>query len=93
MGKALIHQQRTHLSTSSPTLPIERCSKQTMKKKGEGFNYEQFYTAELDKKKKDNSYRIFNNINRIAEKFPTAYTGSGDHVTVWCSNGKYEPNL
>ncbi|KAI8813067.1 pyridoxal phosphate-dependent transferase [Cladochytrium replicatum] len=51
-----------------------------------GFDYESFYTEELEKKHKDKSYRYFNNINRLAQAFPTAHTGNGDHVTVWCSN-------
>ncbi|CAI4211477.1 unnamed protein product [Parascedosporium putredinis] len=34
------------------------------------FNYEAFYTTELDKKHKDKSYRYFNNINRLAKEFP-----------------------
>ncbi|KAL7415763.1 pyridoxal phosphate-dependent transferase [Mrakia frigida] len=52
-----------------------------------GFNYEQFYGAELDKKHKDKSYRYFNNINRLAAKFPIAHTAkTTDEVTVWCSN-------
>ncbi|KAJ3184356.1 mitochondrial 5-aminolevulinate synthase [Gaertneriomyces sp. JEL0708] len=50
------------------------------------FDYEAFYQAELDKKHKDKSYRYFNNINRLAQLFPTAHTGTGEHVTVWCSN-------
>ncbi|KAH6590322.1 hypothetical protein BASA61_005318 [Batrachochytrium salamandrivorans] len=50
------------------------------------FNYEEFYQTELDKKHKDKSYRYFNNINRLAQLFPTAHTGTGEHVTVWCSN-------
>ncbi|KXS22315.1 tetrapyrrole biosynthesis, 5-aminolevulinic acid synthase [Gonapodya prolifera JEL478] len=50
------------------------------------FDYEAFYTQELDKKHKDKSYRYFNNINRLAQKFPVAHTGKGDFVNVWCSN-------
>ncbi|KAJ3146946.1 mitochondrial 5-aminolevulinate synthase [Geranomyces variabilis] len=50
------------------------------------FDYESFYQNELEKKHKDKSYRYFNNINRLAQKFPTAHTGTGEHVTVWCSN-------
>lgn len=53
---------------------------------GSAFDYESFYEQELDKKKTDRSYRYFNNINRLAQKFPHAHTGSGEHVTVWCSN-------
>ncbi|KAH9179938.1 5-aminolevulinate synthase [Lactarius sanguifluus] len=44
-----------------------------------GFNYEQFYASELQKKHDDKSYRYFNTINRLANKFPT-------EVEVWCAN-------
>lgn len=51
------------------------------------FDYEQFYVSELDKKHQDKSYRYFNNINRLAAKFPVAHTGSvKDEVEVWCAN-------
>lgn len=33
------------------------------------------------------SYRYFNNINRLAAKFPVAHTANPkDEVDVWCSN-------
>ncbi|KAJ7068044.1 pyridoxal phosphate-dependent transferase [Mycena amicta] len=52
-----------------------------------GFNYEAFYENELDKKHKDSSYRYFNNINRLAAKFPIAHTSNvKEEVQVWCSN-------
>ncbi|KAF9263605.1 5-aminolevulinate synthase [Marasmius fiardii PR-910] len=52
-----------------------------------GFQYEQFYATELDKKHQDKSYRYFNNINRLAGKFPVAHTADvQDEVQVWCSN-------
>lgn len=52
-----------------------------------GFNYEHFYDAELEKKHKDQSYRYFNNINRLAAKFPVAHTGDvKEEVEVWCAN-------
>lgn len=52
-----------------------------------GFNYENFYDAELEKKHKDNSYRYFNNINRLANKFPVAHTANvKEEVEVWCAN-------
>ncbi|KAJ3481170.1 hypothetical protein NLI96_g7842 [Meripilus lineatus] len=52
-----------------------------------GFDYEQFYTTELEKKHQDASYRYFNNINRLATKFPIAHTGDPkDQVEVWCAN-------
>ena len=57
------------------------------KAKHTGFDYEAFYTAELDKKHKDKSYRYFNNINRLAQKFPVAHTARvSDEVEVWCAN-------
>ncbi|KII95866.1 hypothetical protein PLICRDRAFT_693984 [Plicaturopsis crispa FD-325 SS-3] len=52
-----------------------------------GFDYENFYNAELEKKHNDNSYRYFNNINRLAEKFPVAHTADvKEEVEVWCAN-------
>ncbi|KAJ9112816.1 mitochondrial 5-aminolevulinate synthase [Naganishia adeliensis] len=54
---------------------------------GSRFSYERFYETELDKKHKDKSYRYFNNINRLAAKFPVAHTANTkDEVDVWCSN-------
>ena len=51
------------------------------------FNYDQLFAAELQKKHKDQSYRYFNNINRLAEKFPVAHTANvKDEVEVWCAN-------
>ncbi|KAF8450743.1 5-aminolevulinate synthase [Boletus edulis BED1] len=51
------------------------------------FNYDQLFAAELDKKHKDQSYRYFNNINRLAHKFPLAHTANvKEEVEVWCAN-------
>ena len=51
------------------------------------FDYEGFYNNELDKKRKDKSYRYFNNINRLAKEFPRAHmSAEAERVTVWCSN-------
>ncbi|KAK4553442.1 hypothetical protein LTR86_009499 [Recurvomyces mirabilis] len=52
------------------------------------FDYEAYLQHEIDKKKNDKSYRIFNSVNRLAESFPQAHRGSAgnDIVTVWCSN-------
>ena len=51
------------------------------------FDYNNFYTTELEKKHKDRSYRYFNNINRLAQEFPRAHMSASDErVTVWCSN-------
>ena len=54
--------------------------------KGQQFDYDGFCQEEIDRKKSDKSYRYFNNINRLAQSFPKAATGSGSEVTVWCSN-------
>ena len=52
------------------------------------FDYEAFYNNELDKKRKDKSYRYFNNINRLAQEFARAHMAAEDErVTVWCSKG------
>jgi len=52
-----------------------------------GFDYEQFYSNELQKKHDDNSYRYFNTINRLAAKFPVAHTAdTKTEVEVWCAN-------
>lgn len=51
------------------------------------FDYEKFYMGELQRKHQDKSYRYFNNINRLAKKFPVAHTHDvKDEVQVWCSN-------
>ncbi|KAG2158925.1 pyridoxal phosphate-dependent transferase [Suillus bovinus] len=53
----------------------------------DAYNYDKFYAAELEKKHKDQSYRYFNNINRLATKFPIAHTASvKEEVQVWCAN-------
>lgn len=54
---------------------------------GPGYQYENVYEAELNRKRGDKSYRYFNNINRLAKKFPLAHRASEkDQVTVWCAN-------
>ena len=61
--------------------------KTAVKPKYPGFDYDSFYKAELEKKHQDQSYRYFNNINRLAGKFPIAHTGNvKDEVQVWCAN-------
>lgn len=46
--------------------------------------------SEIEKKKKDDTYRIFKKVNRLAGAFPHALdyssTMEGKDVTVWCSN-------
>eukprot|EP00835_Amoeboradix_gromovi_P006420 NODE_751_length_4551_cov_0.292228.p1 type:complete len:499 gc:universal NODE_751_length_4551_cov_0.292228:1965-469(-) len=53
------------------------------------FDYEDFYSAKLDAKKSDNSYRYFNTITRLAKEFPRAELAkkeSSNDITVWCAN-------
>lgn len=67
------HNAKTEITSSQPA--------------EETFDYEKFYGEELNKKRTDNSYRYFNNINRMAQKFPLAHTGKlTDQVEVWCAN-------
>lgn len=68
-------------SASAPEVATEKQASSSL------FNYESFYSTELEKKHKDKSYRYFNNINRLAAKFPVAHTAShAEEVDVWCSN-------
>ncbi|VVT53097.1 uncharacterized protein SAPINGB_P003402 [Magnusiomyces paraingens] len=51
------------------------------------FNYEKLYESDLQRKHQDKSYRYFNNINRLAKKFPHAHRATeSEEVAVWCSN-------
>lgn len=50
-------------------------------------DYNGFFENQLNKKREDNSYRFFNNINRLAKEFPKAHLqNEEDKVMVWCSN-------
>lgn len=51
------------------------------------FDFDGMFENDIQKKRLDNSYRYFNNINRLAREFPLAHRQSeADKVTVWCSN-------
>lgn len=61
--------------------------KKAAKQEQQSYQYESLYQTELDRKRKDKSYRFFNNINRLAQEFPRAHRAEEqDKVTVWCSN-------
>lgn len=50
-------------------------------------DYDGYFENQLNKKRQDNSYRFFNNINRLAKEFPKAHLqNEEDKVMVWCSN-------
>lgn len=55
------------------------------------FHYEKFFNAQIMKKKRDHSYRVFKRVNRLAGEglFPHAleYSAQTERpITVWCSN-------
>ncbi|KIJ70354.1 hypothetical protein HYDPIDRAFT_172196 [Hydnomerulius pinastri MD-312] len=77
-----------HKAAAAPEPVGDAAQKETTTDTTAGaFNYDQFYAAELEKKHKDQSYRYFNNINRLATRFPVAHTASvKDEVEVWCAN-------
>lgn len=80
-AKAAEEARKAAAAAAAPT-PAKKAAKVHS-----GFNYESFYVNELEKKHQDKSYRYFNNINRLAAKFPIAHTASvKDEVEVWCAN-------
>ena len=52
------------------------------------FDYEDFFKAQIDKKKKDHTYRVFKKVMRKGTEFPFAqdYARGKKDITVWCSN-------
>ena len=51
------------------------------------FEYEIFCKGEMDKKKRDGTYRVFPRVDRKAMQFPYARDRITDSdITVWCSN-------
>ena len=80
-------QELAALSSSISTILVKVTEvSQAVSKPAGAFDYDGFCHNEIEKKKQDRSYRYFNNINRLAQSFPKAATGSGSEVTVWCSN-------
>ncbi|WP_114771301.1 5-aminolevulinate synthase [Microvirga subterranea] len=52
-------------------------------------NYQNFFTAALERLQEERRYRVFADIERIAGQFPTALWHSPEgtrKITVWCSN-------
>jgi len=54
----------------------------------QGFKYESFFEAQIQKKKMDHSYRVFKKVSRDAANFPSAreFSWGAKDITVWCSN-------
>lgn len=78
--EGFLKQQNQQQQAQAPIDPTKATN-------GPGFQYESLYEKELDRKHKDKSYRYFNNINRLAKKFPRAHRAAEeDQVTVWCAN-------
>ena len=87
IAQALAAAKEEKAAATAQAEKEENAEASTSHIEGKAFNYEAFYSEELDKKHKDKSYRYFNNINRLAAKFPVAHTGEvGEEVTVWCAN-------
>ncbi|XP_055313971.1 5-aminolevulinate synthase, erythroid-specific, mitochondrial [Sitodiplosis mosellana] len=67
------------VSDSVEDIPMER-----------SFAYENFFHEQIQRKKKDHSYRIFKKVSRLAGvgEFPKAfeYSWGEKPITVWCSN-------
>ncbi|KAM3536578.1 hypothetical protein MY4038_000033 [Beauveria bassiana] len=83
---------RDNAAPVPPSMPFQRkdataAAAAACPNHGAKFNYDGFYTNELDKKHQDKSYRYFNNINRLAKEFPRAHMANKEEkVTVWCAN-------
>ncbi|KAI1880475.1 hypothetical protein JX265_002096 [Neoarthrinium moseri] len=50
------------------------------------FPYEAQYSSVIESKKRDQSYRYFRNVNRLAREFPLAHSAEGKSINVWCTN-------
>ncbi|KAK9311329.1 hypothetical protein V1524DRAFT_411824 [Lipomyces starkeyi] len=86
-GLAVIKAAQAATAETADITPAASTTSCPVKRQSNGFNYEEFYHAELTKKHKDKSYRYVNNSNRLAMEFPKAHAASEEErVTVWCSN-------
>lgn len=53
------------------------------------FNFSDFFSSEIQKKKSDSTYRVFRKVLRDATQFPFAdelSSGFKRRISVWCSN-------
>lgn len=83
MARAL-EQQRQYSMASPAAAPAKAAPEP---KPAKECPYDKHYSAALERKKADKSYRHFNNINRLAQEFPRAHREArDDKVTVWCAN-------
>ncbi|CCH42490.1 5-aminolevulinate synthase [Wickerhamomyces ciferrii] len=95
MGPALTEQKRSYTTPSKPRFASATATQEVddyeildhSQTQERSFDYNGLFEDELSKKRSDNSYRFFNNINRLAKSFPQAHRATEeDKVTVWCSN-------
>lgn len=50
-------------------------------------NYDEYFEAAIDRIKSEGRYRVFNDLERIAGRFPYAKSHrTGEEVVVWCAN-------
>ncbi|EEB08791.1 5-aminolevulinate synthase [Schizosaccharomyces japonicus yFS275] len=80
--------QKLKNSSSGTTFSLKQNSSRLPANSNEdAFDYEGFYEDTLERKKKDNSYRYFNNINRLSKIDPMAHLENPENlVEIWCSN-------
>ena len=59
----------------------------SFKNKVKMIDYEKYFSAAIEKLKKEGNYRVFTELARYAGEFPKAKDySSGKDVTIWCSN-------
>ncbi|CCF58423.1 hypothetical protein KAFR_0E02710 [Kazachstania africana CBS 2517] len=87
--KTFRHSYVTRTSTKFASAAVSRNTQPIMDHQTQDskFQYDELFENEIMKKRKDKSYRFFNNINRLAHEYPLAHRAKeSDKVTVWCSN-------
>ena len=52
------------------------------------FDYNKFFMNQIEKKKRDHSYRVFKKVMRKGQKFPMVeeFGSVKKDISVWCSN-------
>ncbi|OON22684.1 5-aminolevulinate synthase [Opisthorchis viverrini] len=85
--------QASKLARSNQNLPPSTLPQSLMDqfklKSSRGFDYSGFCQSEIERKKKDATYRVFRRVLRDANEFPLAddfSTGARRRVAIWCSN-------
>ncbi|TNN05321.1 5-aminolevulinate synthase [Schistosoma japonicum] len=93
--KSMVSEKHLHPTTTRTTMQnTDMENSQTINSmccdnSSPGFDYNRFFASEVEKKKKDSTYRVFRRILRDASEFPFAddySSGVKRRVAVWCSN-------